>query len=29
MSELSLGFQALYMRMPSGDVTWLTVASVN
>ena len=24
MSYLSLGFQALYMRMPSGDVTWLT-----
>ena len=29
MSKLSLGFQTLYMRMPSGDVTWLTVASVN
>ena len=28
VSLLSLGLQALYMRKPSGDVTWLTAQSV-
>jgi len=28
MLYLSLGLQALYMRKPSGDVTWLTAQIV-